>query len=36
MSHLKITALDVQHAMRMRHIVIGYLPRATKFFHTIS
>jgi len=29
-------ALVVQHAMRMRHIVICSLPRSTIFFHIIS
>jgi len=29
-------ALGIEHAMRMRHIVIGGLPVSTKFFHIIS
>ena len=29
-------ALGIQHAMRMRHIVICRLPRSTIFFHIIS
>jgi hypothetical protein len=29
-------ALGIQHAMRMRHIVIRDLPRSTVFFHIIS
>jgi len=29
-------ALGIQHAMRMRHIVICALPRSTIFFHIIS
>jgi len=29
-------ALGIQHAMRMRHIVICDLPRSTVFFHIIS
>jgi len=28
--------LVIQHAMRMRHVVICGLPRSTKFFHIIS
>jgi hypothetical protein len=28
-------ALVIQHAMRIRHIVICDLPRSTVFFHTI-
>ena len=28
--------LGIQHAMRMRHIVVCDLPRSTKFFHIIS
>ena len=28
-------ALRIQHAMRMRHIVICRLPRSTIFFHII-
>ena len=29
-------ALSIQHAMRMRHIVVYGLPRSTTFFHIIS
>jgi len=29
-------ALDIQHAMHMRYIVICGLPRSTIFFHIIS
>ena len=29
-------ALGIQHARRMRHIVICVLPRSTIFFHNIS
>ena len=29
-------ALDIQHAMRMRHIVICVLPRCIIIFHVIS
>jgi len=29
-------ALGIQHAMRMRHIVISGHPRSTIFFHMIS
>jgi len=29
-------ALGIQHAMRMRHIVICGLPRSTAFSHIIS
>jgi len=29
-------ALGIQHAMRMRHIVICDLPLSTIFFHIIS
>jgi hypothetical protein len=29
-------ALDIQHAMRMRHLVLFGLPRSTIFFHIIS
>jgi hypothetical protein len=29
-------ALGIQHAMRMRHVVICVLPRSTILFHIIS
>jgi len=29
-------ALGIQHAMRMRHLVICDLPRSTTFFHIFS
>jgi len=29
-------ALGIQHAMRLRHIVICDLPRSSMFFHIIS
>jgi hypothetical protein len=29
-------ALGTQHAMRMRHIIIGDLPYSTQFLHFIS
>jgi hypothetical protein len=35
-SERESAALGVQHAMRMRHIVIRYLLRSTLFFHIIS
>jgi len=31
-----IVALGIQHAMRMRHIVICGFPRSTTFFRIIS
>ena len=34
-SEYVFVALDVQHAMRMRHIFICGLPRSTIFFHSI-
>jgi len=35
-SEFVFVALVIQHAMRMRHIVICVLPRSTIFSHIIS
>ena len=35
-SECMFVALGMQHAMRMRHIVICGLPRSIKFFHFVS
>jgi hypothetical protein len=35
-SEFVFVALGIQHAMRIRHIVICDLPRSTIFFHIIS
>jgi len=35
-SECVLVALGIEHAMRLRHIVIGDLPRSTIFFHIIS
>ena len=35
-SECVFVALGIQHAMRMRHIVLSDLPRSTQFFHIIS